>query len=113
VIFIATAEPRHGGEKPMSQLRDQLKNAFAGMHDRLRQSMPARRVLVLLVMGMLVALVGLWIADKLVYYYLARHYVEQLGDAFDLNKNLVSALGVLSFIAALFFRIVPMVPFGT
>lgn len=61
------------------------------------------RLFLTLVGGILVALVLLWIVDKIVFYYFARSYVDQVADVFDLNEHLANALILLTFIPAVFF----------
>lgn len=53
--------------------------------------------------GVLVAFVAFWILDKIAYYYLTKGYVDQIGEAFDLNKNLVNALVLATLLAVIFF----------
>ena len=61
------------------------------------------RLLLTFVAAILAALVSLWIIDKVVFYYLARTYVDQVAHVFDLNEHLANALVLLTFIAVLFF----------
>jgi hypothetical protein len=57
--------------------------------------------------GVLGAVVGaivlLWLVDKVVLYYLARSYVDQVASALDLNPHLANALILLTFVVAIFF----------
>ena len=57
--------------------------------------------------GVLGAVVGaivlLWLVDKVVFYYLARSYVDQVANALDLNPHLANALILLTFVVAIFF----------
>ena len=45
----------------------------------------------------------LWFVDKVVFYYLARSYVDQVANALDLNPHLANALILLTFVVAIFF----------
>jgi len=61
------------------------------------------RLALTLAVGLLAAVVLLWIFDKVVFYFLARSYVDQVSRVFDLNEHLANALVLLTFIAVLFF----------
>jgi hypothetical protein len=61
------------------------------------------RVLIILVAAILGAVISLWVIDKVVFYYLARSYVDQVANVFDLNDHLANALVLLTFIGAIFF----------
>lgn len=50
----------------------------------------------------LAALAALFVLDKILTYYLTRGYVEQIGDAFGLNKNLVRALVLATFVVVVY-----------
>jgi hypothetical protein len=63
----------------------------------------AARVVLTVAVVILAAIVLLWIVDKVVFYYLARSYVNQIANASDLNEHLVNALILLTFITAVFF----------
>ena len=49
------------------------------------------------------ALLLLWLVDKVVFYYVARSYVDEVASALDLNVHLANALVLLTFIIAVFF----------
>lgn len=61
------------------------------------------RFLLTFVAAILGAIVLLWIADKVVFFYLARSYINEIAGAFDLNEHLANALILLTFVAVLFF----------
>jgi hypothetical protein len=99
---------------PEEEERGNIKKHAQGALDRIRKiSAAARdkfsnlgwngRLLVSIVAGIFVALLLFWIVDKIFYYYLVRSYVDQIASVFDLNKHLVNALILLTFIAAVFF----------
>ena len=55
-------------------------------------------------MGAVVAaVVLLWLVDKVVFYYLARSYVGDVANAFEMNPHLANALILLTFVVAIFF----------
>ena len=103
-----------GAEKPPEEERANTKKHVQGALDRIRTiSAAARdkfsnlgwngRLLLSVVASIFAALLLFWIVDKIFYYYLVRSYVDQIASVFDLNKNLVNALILLTFIAAVFF----------
>jgi hypothetical protein len=61
------------------------------------------RLVVIVVAAIMLAFILLWFLDKVVYYYFARTYVEEVAHAFDLNAHLANALILLTFFAAVFF----------
>ena len=61
------------------------------------------RLILTVVGGILAAIVALWIVDKVVFYYLARTYVEEVASVLDLNKHLANALVLLTFVVAIVF----------
>ena len=62
-----------------------------------------RRLLVSIAAGILAALFLFWFVDKVIYYFLVRSYIDQVGDVLDLNKHLINVLVLLSFLAVVFF----------
>jgi hypothetical protein len=44
-----------------------------------------------------------WIFDKVFIYFVARSYVQEIAEAFDLNKYLANAIVYLTFVALAFF----------
>ncbi len=75
---------------------DKLRNSFAQPFGRL--NVAAR----LAVIGLACIIVGgliLWICNELFYFYVARSYVEELADAYDLNKGVTRAILWASFAA--------------
>src|SRR6516165_4296307 len=51
------------------------------------------------VLGAVVAaVVLLWLVDKVVFYYLARSYVDDVANAFEMNPHLANALILLTFV---------------
>ena len=62
-----------------------------------------RRLLASVAAGILAALFLFWFVDKVIYYYLVRSYIDQVADVLDLNKHLINALVLLSFLAVVFF----------
>lgn len=54
------------------------------------------------ILALVAAYFLLTIVDKLIYFYLAKSYVDEISEAYDLNKHLASALVFLTFLAAAF-----------
>lgn len=80
------------------QHQDAFRKAQSILSNSLRRG---GGVAVILIVALL-ALAAFWIIDKVAYYYVARGYVDQIGSAFDLNKNLVNALVLATFIVVIF-----------
>lgn len=60
--------------------------------------------LLLVAIGFLVALFFIyWIFEKIFIYFVARSYVQEIADVFDLNKHLASAIVYLTFVAIAIF----------
>ena len=62
------------------------------------------RLILTVVGGILAAIVALWIVDKVVFYYLARTYVEEVASVLDLNKHLANAFVLIMFFFEIFFQ---------
>lgn len=104
--------PRHekpAGTSPNSKLtlvqicNDYIRKSIASAAASISSLGITAHVLLTLVAVILAAAVLFWIADKVVFFYLARSYVDQVADVFDLNEHLANALVLLTFIAAVFF----------
>jgi hypothetical protein len=48
------------------------------------------------------AAAALWLVDKLLLYYLARSYVDDVAKVFDLNNHLAKAISLAVFVAAIY-----------
>ena len=83
-------------------LFDYFRKICTVAHDQFL-SLSRRRLLVSIAAGVLAALFLFWFVDKVIYYFLVRSYVDQVGDLLDLNKHLINALVLLSFLAVVFF----------
>ena len=45
---------------------------------------------------------ALWLVDKLLIYLVARSYVDDVADVFDLNKHLAKAIALAVFVIAVY-----------
>ncbi len=90
----------------MAKIKDtageNTKSRILSFIDRIQKSINGR-LLLALVAGILAAIVALWIVDKVVFYYLARSYVEEVARVFDLNRHLANALVLVTFVVAIVF----------
>jgi TPR repeat protein len=84
---------------PLAALGNSLRNFAERARASLTNSGSAGRLLLIAVAGIAGAFALLWVVDKIVSYYFARSYVEEIADAFDLNKHLTDALVLLTFFA--------------
>ena len=53
--------------------------------------------------ALILAILILWLIDKFFLLYTTKSYVDELADAFDLNRHLTKALVILTFLIAIFF----------
>jgi TPR repeat protein len=81
--------------RSLRQARDAVGNLFAFKTNPLR-------ALVVAGVCLAVLFVIVWIADKIFTYFLARSYVQQVADVFDLNKHLANAIVYVTFVAMVF-----------
>jgi hypothetical protein len=63
----------------------------------------AARLLIIAVAVLLLGALLFWVFNEAIFYFLARSYVEQVANAFDLDPHLADALVWLSFAAIVFF----------
>ncbi|WP_156380665.1 sel1 repeat family protein [Pseudolabrys sp. Root1462] len=69
----------------------------------LSQSLGRTGIIVGVVLLVILAFAAFFVVDKILSFYLTKGYVEQIGDAFDLNRNLVRALVLASFVIVVYF----------
>jgi hypothetical protein len=83
----------------MQAMFNSMKNALATARCRFANlSGPLR--LTVAVLSFIVAIVFLiWIFDKILLFLIARSYVDEIAETFDLNKNLATAIAWLVFAA--------------
>lgn len=55
------------------------------------------RILVILALCLIAGIVLLWLFNQVFYYYLARSYVDEISDSFNLNRGFATALIWISF----------------
>jgi hypothetical protein len=86
-----------GVEMDMEQLpvRKRVVNAFAGLS-------PPVRILFIIFSVLLLGALLFFLFSEAIYYLLARSYVDEIANAFDLNKHLANALVWISFAAIVF-----------
>jgi len=61
------------------------------------------RILVIGILCLVVGIVLLWLFNQVFYYYLARSYVDEIADSFNLNRGFASALLWVSFALVVIF----------
>jgi hypothetical protein len=64
---------------------------------------PPVRILFIVFSVLLLGAALFFLASEAIYYFLARSYVEEIANAFDLNKHLADAIVWVSFAAIVFF----------
>jgi hypothetical protein len=90
------------GSKAAGMISD-IRNAGRRVIDALGKFSPLVRVLFILVGVLFLGAILFWAFNQAIYYFLARSYVEQIANAFDLDPHLADALVWLSFAAIIFF----------
>lgn len=80
----------------LEKMRQAASGAFAFKANPFRTILVAAGCL-------LVLFVAAWVSDKIFVYFLARSYVQELADVFDLNKHLANAIVYVTFVALVFF----------
>jgi len=74
----------------------------ARLRDRWSTVGPAIQLLIAAFIILISALAALWLVDKLLIYLLARSYVDDVADVFDLNKHLAKAIALTVFVIAVY-----------
>jgi hypothetical protein len=69
----------------------------AGMAQRLAALSKSVQILVIVIVCICAAILLLWLFNQIFYYFLARSYVDQIADAYDLNRGFTAALVWVSF----------------
>ncbi|MEH6950718.1 hypothetical protein V4R08_05135 [Nitrobacter sp. NHB1] len=64
---------------------------------------PFGQIIIVAIACLVLAFALLWLLDKIFYYYLARTYVDQIAQTFDLNPHLANALVLATFFMAVIF----------
>jgi hypothetical protein len=78
------------------QLIANLRNSTA---QKLGQLSVAARIAIIIVACFIVGGLVFWLCNELIYFYLARSYVEELADVYDLNRGITRAILWASFAA--------------
>ena len=79
-----------------SSVEQKIRNGLSGLSRPLRLAFLAGAVVVL-------AIVLFWLFNEIFYYLLAKSYVDELSQAYNLNKGFTKALVWASFAAVVFF----------
>ena len=79
-----------------------VQKFLSGLKDRWSTVGPAVQLVIAASIILVSALMALWLVDKLFIYLLARSYVEDVADVFDLNKHLARAIALAVFVAAVY-----------
>jgi hypothetical protein len=74
----------------------------ARLRDRWSTVGPAVQLLIAAFIILISALGALWLVDKLLIYLVARSYVDDVADVFDLNKHLAKAIALTVFAIAVY-----------
>ena len=82
---------------------DSTRNIFTSISAKLSTLGPKVRLLVVFGAVILIAYILLWLADKLVFFYLTKSYVDEVVAVLDINKYFARALVFLLFAMVVFF----------
>jgi hypothetical protein len=80
-----------------------LRNILELAHTRIINLRTASRFLLTFLIGLIAAAVAFWIANKVIIYFVARSYVEEIGEVFNISKPWTSALVWITFAVTLVF----------
>jgi hypothetical protein len=80
-----------------------VQKFFGAVKDRWSSVGPAVQLIIAVFAILIPALATFWLVDKLFVYVLARSYVDDVADVFDLNKHLTKAIALAVFVAAVYF----------
>jgi hypothetical protein len=80
-----------------------IQSARQRVADALGRFSPTVRFLFIIFSVLLLGTLLFWAFNQAIYYFLARSYVEQIANAFDLDRHSADALVWLSFAAIVFF----------
>lgn len=80
-----------------------IQSARQRVTDALGRFSPTVRFLFIIFSVLLLGTLLFWAFNQAIYYFLARSYVEQIANAFDLDRHSADALVWLSFAAIVFF----------
>src|SRR5262245_23751981 len=81
----------------MQAMLSSMRNALATARSRFANLNSPLRLLVLAAVFVFASLFLVWLVDKIFVYLLARSYVDEIADVFDLNKSLATAIAWLVF----------------
>lgn len=79
-----------------------VQKFLGGLKDRWSSVGPAVQLLIGIFAILIPALAAFWLVDKLFVYLLARSYVDDVADVFDLSKHLAKAITLAVFVAAVY-----------
>jgi hypothetical protein len=80
-----------------------MQSARRRISDAVAKLSPLAQTVFIIFSVLLLGAVLFWVFNQAIYYFLARSYVEQIANAFDLDPHLADALVWLSFAAIIFF----------
>jgi hypothetical protein len=80
-----------------------IRSAGSRLIETVGKSGSAARVLVIAIGVLVLGALLFWIFNQAIYYFLARSYVDQIANAFDLDQHLADALVWVSFAAIVCF----------
>jgi hypothetical protein len=83
----------------MQPMLNSVKNAVATARGRFANLSGPLRLLVIGAVFVFAILFLVWWVDKIFVYLLARSYVDEIAEVFDLNKSLATAIAWLVFAA--------------
>src|SRR5215467_1604125 len=85
----------------MQAMLSSMRNALATARSRFANLSSPLRLLVVAAVFVFASLFLVWLVDKIFVYLLARSYVDEIAEVFDLNKSLATAIAWLVFAAML------------
>jgi hypothetical protein len=95
-------DPTEGKPNDMKPLSD-AQSYLNKLRDKWAGSSISLQLIVAATILIIFAIITIWIVDKIFIYVVARGYVEDIADVFNLNKNLAQAIALTVFLVGVYF----------
>ncbi len=79
-----------------------INQRFSKLKNRWKAFSPLVQLLIAACILLIPAAAALWLIDRVFLYFVARSYVDEIAEAFDLNKHIARAIALLVFVILVF-----------
>jgi hypothetical protein len=76
-----------------------IRDSLATAQTRLSSLRSPFRIIIVAALVIFATFLLYWVVDKILVFFVARSYVDEVSEVFDLNKNLATALVWVAFAA--------------